>query len=117
MSTKGDYLDTRWLKSVARPFVKELEVAMLENRAGGCSAFNERLAGRLSRRVSFVAGEREDPRDALYQIIINLSANCPQGAVVHQVYADSAKLEPSSLDFMDQRFYAVMLATRLAKLD
>jgi len=120
MSTKGDIiLDTPLAKVGGKGlFVKELEVAMLENRADIAVHSMKDVPVDFPQGLGLeVICPREDPRDAFVSNTINSFADLPQGAVVGtsslRRQCQIKALRPD-LDIRDLRGN---VNTRLAKLD
>lgn len=120
MSTKGDIiLDTPLAKVGGKGlFVKELEVAMLENRADIAVHSMKDVPVEFPEGLGLeVICPREDPRDAFVSNTINSFAELPQGAVVGtsslRRQCQIKALRPD-LDIRDLRGN---VNTRLAKLD
>lgn len=85
MTTKGDIiLDTPLAKVGGKGlFVKELEVAMLENRADIAVHSMKDVPVEFPEGLGLeIICPREDPRDAFVSNSINSLANLPQGAIV-----------------------------------
>ena len=120
MTTKGDViLDTPLAKVGGKGlFVKELEVAMLENRADIAVHSMKDVPVEFPEGLGLeVICPREDPRDAFVSNTINSLADLPQGAVVGtsslRRQCQIKALRPD-LDIRDLRGN---VNTRLKKLD
>jgi hydroxymethylbilane synthase len=120
MTTKGDIiLDTPLAKVGGKGlFVKELEVAMLENRADIAVHSMKDVPVEFPEGLGLeVICPREDPRDAFVSNTINSFADLPQGAVVGtsslRRQCQIKALRPD-LDIRDLRGN---VNTRLKKLD
>jgi hydroxymethylbilane synthase len=120
MTTKGDViLDTPLAKVGGKGlFVKELEVAMLENRADIAVHSMKDVPVEFPDGLGLeVICPREDPRDAFISNTINSFAELPQGAIVGtsslRRQCQIKALRPD-LDIRDLRGN---VNTRLAKLD
>lgn len=120
MTTKGDIiLDTPLAKVGGKGlFVKELEVAMLENRADIAVHSMKDVPVEFPQGLGLeVICPREDPRDAFVSNTIKSLADLPQGAVVGtsslRRQCQIKALRPD-LDIRDLRGN---VNTRLAKLD
>ncbi|MDO6445254.1 hydroxymethylbilane synthase [Colwellia sp. 1_MG-2023] len=120
MTTKGDViLDTPLAKVGGKGlFVKELEIAMLENRADIAVHSMKDVPVEFPEGLGLeVICPREDPRDAFISNTINSFAELPQGAIVGtsslRRQCQIKALRPD-LDIRDLRGN---VNTRLAKLD
>lgn len=120
MSTKGDIiLDTPLAKVGGKGlFVKELEVAMLENRADIAVHSMKDVPVDFPEGLGLeVICPREDPRDAFVSNTVNALADLPQGAIVGtsslRRQCQLKELRPD-LDIRDLRGN---VNTRLRKLD
>mgnify|MGYP000324289028 FL=1 len=120
MTTKGDViLDTPLAKVGGKGlFVKELEVAMLENRADIAVHSMKDVPVEFPDGLGLeIICPREDPRDAFISNTINSFAELPQGAIVGtsslRRQCQIKALRPD-LDIRDLRGN---VNTRLAKLD
>lgn len=120
MTTKGDIiLDTPLAKVGGKGlFVKELEVAMIENRADIAVHSMKDVPVEFPEGLGLeIICPREDPRDAFISNTINSFAELPQGAIVGtsslRRQCQIKALRPD-LDIRDLRGN---VNTRLAKLD
>ncbi|WNC68914.1 hydroxymethylbilane synthase [Thalassotalea nanhaiensis] len=120
MVTKGDIILDSPLSKVGGKglFVKELEVAMLENRADIAVHSMKDVPVEFPEGLGLeIVCEREDPRDAFVSNTINSLADLPQGAIVGtsslRRQCQIKALRPD-LDIRDLRGN---VNTRLAKLD
>ena len=120
MSTKGDkILDTPLAKIGGKGlFVKELEVAMLENRADIAVHSMKDVPMEFPEGLGLeVICEREDPQDAFVSNKYSTIAELPQGAVIGTSSLRrqcQLKAKRPDLDIRDLRGN---LGTRLGKLD
>mgnify|MGYP000201868528 CR=1 FL=1 len=120
MTTKGDIiLDTPLAKVGGKGlFVKELEVAMLENRADIAVHSMKDVPVEFPEGLGLeVICPREDPRDAFVSNTIKSFADLPQGAVVGTSSLRRQCQIKASRPDLDIRDLRGNVNTRLAKLD
>ncbi len=120
MTTTGDQILDRTLAAVGGKglFVKELEWAMLDGRAQLAVHSMKDVPVELAPEFSLcVAGEREDPRDALVSNHFDALAALPRGAVVGTSSLRRECQLRSRYPHLDIQPLRGNLDTRLRKLD